>query len=97
VKLSTATAQASSSSLKLRFGGALDADSASDASHYAVAVNGRAVAVESAAYDASTHSVTLGLADGSLRTGDRATAAWSGVLDASGKSLSGQSGAVTVR
>lgn len=97
VKLSTATAQASSSSITLRFGGALEGESAADAAHYTVKVNGQVVPVESAAYNASTRSVILGLVEGALQPGDAVTVQWSDVLDAQGNLASGQVGPLSVR
>lgn len=97
VALSTGTAQAATNSAQLHFGGALDADAASDAGHYAVTVNGHAVTPESAGYNATTHSVTLGLPEGSLKAGDQVVVKWSGLLDSKGAVLVGQSGTLTAR
>lgn len=97
VALSTATASVSSSSITLHFGGALDAATASDAGNYSVTVNGHAATVESAGYNSATHTVTLSLADGSLHSGDKVTASWSGLTDGQGNPVSGKTGSVTAR
>lgn len=86
-KLSMAAANAASSSLQLKFFGALDAAAASDAAHYSVTVNGHAAVVESAGYNAGTHSVTLALPEGSLRAGDAVTVTLDGVVDAHGAAV----------
>ena len=78
-KLSQATAHAVSGSVALRFLVALDAESAADPASYAVTVNGHAVAVESAGYNASQHTVTLALPEGALRAGDHVTVSWPGL------------------
>lgn len=95
VPFSIGTASAARSSVTLRFGGALDPTSAGDPSHYAVQVDGRSVTIESAAYDARTMSVTLGLAQGALKSGDKVTVQWSALLDAAGKLSTGQAGPIT--
>ena len=64
---------------------------------YTVQVNGRAVAAQSAAYNAATHSVTLDLGAGALRFGDSVAVTWGGVLDAQGRAVTGQSGALVAR
>ncbi|MBV9470373.1 MAG: hypothetical protein JOZ57_14140, partial [Abitibacteriaceae bacterium] len=66
VALSTVTANVATGSVTLRFGGALDAESVRDVSHYAVQVNGHSVRVESAGYNAAVYTVTLSLAEGAL-------------------------------
>ena len=96
VALSTATATTATGSVQLRFVGALDAESASDAASYTAYVNGHAVAVQSAAYNTVTHGVTLDLGPGALRLGDSVAISWS-VLDAQGRAVAGQSGAVVAR
>ncbi len=89
VRFSTGTASAASGSITLHFSAPLDAESASDAGHYSVAVNGRSVAIESAAYNARTNSVVLSLTPGALRTGNAVVVHWTGVQDAAGKTTSG--------
>ena len=95
--LSTASASVASNSVTLRFGGALEAESASDAAHYSVTVNGKAVTVESAGYNANNHGVALGLAEGTLKAGDQVVVKYSGLSDSAGHVVDGQSGAVTAR
>ncbi|MBV9467893.1 MAG: hypothetical protein JO316_15420 [Abitibacteriaceae bacterium] len=90
IALSTAKASVATNSVQLRFLGALDAESAGDAVHYTVTVNGMVVMVESAGYDATNRSVTLGLPDGSLHVGDKVLVKWSGLLDARQQTLMGQ-------
>ncbi|MBV9867192.1 MAG: right-handed parallel beta-helix repeat-containing protein [Abitibacteriaceae bacterium] len=97
VALSTGAAQAATNSVQLKFLAALDADSASDAAHYTVSVNGQAVTVESASYNAGAHSVVLGLAIGSLQNGDHVVVAWDGLQDAKGQSGDGQTGLLTAK
>lgn len=90
--LSASNVVAATASIQLRFAGALEAETASDAAHYAVTINGRAVMVESAGYNAITHTVTLALPERSLRLGDAVTVYWAGVLDEQGAPLNGQAG-----
>jgi hypothetical protein len=92
ITLSTATALVTSNSVQLSFTGLLDASTATDPTHYRVQVNGTAVAVESAAYDMSTNTVTLGLPQGALKSGDQVVVEWSDLSDTRGNRLSGQSG-----
>ena len=95
--LSTASASVANSSVTLRFTAALEAESASDAAHYSVTVNGKAMMPESAGYNATTHSVTLGLLEGSLKAGDEVVVKWSGLSDSKGDAVAGQSGTLTAR
>jgi subtilisin-like proprotein convertase family protein len=90
VKLSTATAQVASSSLRLRFTGALDAADATEAARWSVQVNGQVVEVESLAYDIAIFSVKLTLAEGSLKTGDPIKVLWKNLRDKQGHVLNGQ-------
>ncbi|MBV9867847.1 MAG: hypothetical protein JO316_21040 [Abitibacteriaceae bacterium] len=92
VKLSNAITQVNPSIIQLRFLGALDADSAGDAAHYEVEVNGKAVPVESAGYAASTHVVTLEMLPGALQAGDRVTVQWNNLLDTKAAILTGHTG-----
>ena len=94
--LSTASASVAGDNVTLQFTGALEAETASDAAHYSVTVNGRAVTGESAGYNATTHNVTLGLPEGSLRAGDTVVVKWN-VLDSKGDAVTGQSSALTAR
>lgn len=97
VALSTAMASVAGNSVTLRFGGALQAESASDAAHYMVEVNGKAVTVERAGYNATSHTVTLDLASGALKSGAQVEVKWSGLSDSAGHAVAGQSDAVTAR
>jgi len=97
VQLSTGTVSVAKGSVTLRFIGGLDADTASDAAHYTVAVNGDAVPVESAGYDATNHSITLSLPEGALQNGDRVVVTWQGLLDEQGRSLDAQVGPLVAR
>ena len=97
VALSTATASVAGDSVALQFSGALEAESASDAAHYSVTVNGKAVTIESAGYNATSHSVTLELATGVLKTGDKVVIKWSGLSDSKSATVAGESGNVTAR
>lgn len=97
VLLSTAAVTATTSSVRLIFSGALDVDSALDASRYSVLVNGRAVPVESTSYGASTFSVTLLLPESSLRAGDSVTIVWKQLLDVKSRPLDGRVGPLLAR
>ena len=97
VALSTVTANVATGSVTLRFGGALDAESVRDVSHYAVQVNGHSVRVESAGYNAAVYTVTLSLAEGALQVGDQVIVQWSDLTDAQGLPLSGQIAPLAVR
>lgn len=88
-QLSSATASVATNSITLRFNTALAADAASDATHYSVTVNGRAVPIASAAYNARNLGVALDLAPGTLRRGDKVTVRWTGLADAAGRAVSG--------
>lgn len=92
VALSTATASAATSSVQLRFGAPLNPDTASDTTRYTAQVNGKAVGVESASYDATTNTVTLGLPDGALKAGDSVTVSWTNLTDPGYGFLTGQAG-----
>ncbi|MBV9868494.1 MAG: Ig-like domain repeat protein [Abitibacteriaceae bacterium] len=95
--LSTATASAATESVQLGFTGALNPDVASDPSHFSVTVNGVAVTVQSAAYNASNKSVSLGLPTGALHTGDSVVVTWNNLLDANYGILTGQAGPLQVQ
>ena len=88
VKLSVASAKAATDTGRLRFSARLGSEAA-DVAHYRVTVNGHSVIPESAAYDATTYSVSLGLPEGTLRAGDGVQIAWSGLLDQHGAAVSG--------
>jgi hypothetical protein len=76
--------------VRLSFSGALDASTATDAAHYAVSRAGTLLDVESVAYDALSHTITLGLASGAVRSGQTLTVLWNDVSDSTGKAFSGQ-------
>jgi hypothetical protein len=95
VKLSSAVLQGVA--VQLKFTGALQVASASDAATYQVLVNGEAVAVESVRYEASSRAVTLSLAAGVLKAGDEVEASWRDLRDAQGRSLTGTTTALRVR
>gem|GEM_PF-5919863 len=88
--LSTAAAQAGAASIKLRFFGPLEPETAGDAAHYTVKVNGHSVGVETAGYDATTHTVILGLPEAALQSGDSVLVHWSDLLDAQQQSVTGE-------
>ncbi|MBV9864691.1 MAG: hypothetical protein JO316_05030 [Abitibacteriaceae bacterium] len=82
--LSRGVVVAATGIVHLQFLRALDASSASDPKSFSVLVNGQSVAVESAAYHGHSHQVTLSLADGSVKPGDKVTVGWSGLQTAKG-------------
>ncbi len=94
--LSAAAASAATASVALTFGSALDAAAATDAGRYVVTVNGAVAEIESVAYNAARRTVTLGLAAGALRAGDRVVVEWTGLLDGQGAVGSGQTPLLTV-
>lgn len=96
VQLSTGSANAATGLVTLRFGGALDEAAASDPTAYTVTVNGTPVAVESAAYAASKHTVTLALPENALRFGDEVKISWK-LIDAKGTSAVGKARPLTAR
>jgi uncharacterized repeat protein (TIGR01451 family) len=79
------------------FNMALDAEVAVDAQRYTVLVNGQRVDVESAAYSAPDQRVSLWLAEGSLRSGDRVTVQWNELLDRQGRVVVGEAGPITAQ
>lgn len=76
------------------FSGALNADAATDATCYCVQINDVSVEIESLSYNTSTATVTVGLAEGALRSGDRITVQWHDLQDKSGRDISGQTQAI---
>jgi hypothetical protein len=96
VTLSSAAAQVSSSSVRLRFTGALDAADAIEAARWSVLVNDQVVEVESLAYESGTYSVVLTLGDESLRSGEPIKVLWKNLRDRQGRVMNGQT-AVTAR
>jgi hypothetical protein len=95
VKLSSAVLH--SAAVQLKFTGALEAASASEAAIYQVQVNGEAVEVESVRYEASSRAVTLSLAESVLQAGAEVVASWSDLRDVQGRFLSGKTAALAVR
>ncbi|MBV9468577.1 MAG: carboxypeptidase regulatory-like domain-containing protein, partial [Abitibacteriaceae bacterium] len=89
IALSNASAQTATATIQLRFLGALEPESASDATHYTVTVNGRSVTVETAGYDVAHQTVTLSLPVGALQTGDTVAVQWSDLLDMQQQTLNG--------
>ncbi|MBV9864673.1 MAG: SBBP repeat-containing protein [Abitibacteriaceae bacterium] len=94
VALSTGSANAATNSVQLRFTGALDAEAASDPTHYTVEVNGKSVTVDSTSYNATSHTVVLALESGALQIGDHVAVSWNDVTDAKGATLNGQSNTI---
>lgn len=89
VRVSTATARATTADIQLIFSGALEADSAGDSAQYVVEVNGQPVALEGASYRNSSSTVTLGVPQGSLRSGDTVSVRWKELRDVKGQTASG--------
>jgi hypothetical protein len=77
------SAQASVSSIVLRFTGVLDSSDATDAATFVVQVKGQAVEVESVSYSNST--VTLGLPEGAVQAGDVIHLTWQNLRDSGGR------------
>jgi len=90
VTVSSASANAATRRVTLQFTGSLDAATAEDSARYAVALNGRRVAVERAAYTSRAATVTLDLPGGALRAGDTIVVSWQNLRDGQGRSVSGQ-------
>jgi Matrixin len=97
VSPSTASVEASTGLIRLKFRQALNADVAGDAAHYQVEVNGIAIAVESASYAVGSSTVTLALPEGTAHVGDQVSVSWDDLLDADGNAFSGQVGPLTAR
>lgn len=88
VAVSSAEASVKNSLVQLHFVGALNPATAQTAGNYAVTVNGVATTVESATYY-NTHTVTLGLATGALKSGDAVVVTWTGLTDIHGGAVAG--------
>lgn len=88
VAVSSAEASVKNSVIQLHFVGALDPTAAEVATAYTVQINGIATTVESATYH-NTHTVTLGLALGVLKSGDQVTVTWTGLKDIHGGAVAG--------
>jgi hypothetical protein len=84
-------------SIDLTFNGALDSTVAVEVARYQVEVDGKVVDIEGVTYNASERRVTLLLAEGTLTAGAQVVVTWNGLLDAGGRSLSGQVGPVIAR
>jgi hypothetical protein len=84
-------------SIDLTFNGALDSTVAVEVARYQVEVDGKVVDLEGATYNASERRVTLLLAEGTLTAGAQVVVTWNGLLDAGGRSFSGQVGPVIAR
>ncbi len=90
VVVSSSVARVASQSVVLSFSGALHPEVATEAAHYAVAVDGRNVEVESVSYDANVQRVTLGLAQSTLSSGSQVVVQITGLRDAVGRLLKEQ-------
>ncbi|HVF09999.1 MAG TPA: hypothetical protein VNA16_04305, partial [Abditibacteriaceae bacterium] len=89
-------AEVSAAGIRLTFTRALDVNDATDPTHYAVEINGRIAAVESVSYSVANSTVTLSVAEGTLRAGDAVIVYWQDLHTAGGAILSGQTGSLTV-
>jgi hypothetical protein len=87
VDISTANANTSAATITLTFSGALMLDAAQNEANYNVAVNGKAVALEGAAYNAETKAVTLALPADALHPGDTVTVTWRRLTDSTGRPI----------
>jgi hypothetical protein len=96
-RLSSVGVRTGDSLVTFSFNIALDAEVAVDAQRYTVLVNGRRVEVESAAYSAPDQRVSLWLAEGSLRSGDRVVVQWNELLDRQGRVVIGEAGPITAQ
>ena len=86
ITLSSASASITANTIRLHFSGALDAETAREAAHYAISVNGEKVEIESVAYQASNHTVVLVLS-AALKADDNLRVTWNGLSDAAGRVL----------
>lgn len=93
VALSSASASAATQTIRLQFSQPLDSDTASDPADFTVVMDGLPLPLESASYDAARHMVTL-LTAAALRAGDPVLTAWSGLHDAHGAVVDGQTALV---
>lgn len=92
--LSTASASAALGTVTLTFSLALDAESAADASHYNVTVNGQTAVVQGVSVSGSR--VVLMLENG-LQSGNQVQVAWNGLANPTGRTLSGTTGTLTAQ
>ena len=96
LKISVFSAEGNSGTLRLRFGGALNATDAADATRYEVLVNGTPTVVENSSYSANSSTVVLSLPLGTLRRGDTVVIKWNNLRDSQNLLSSGQVGPVKV-
>lgn len=82
--------------IALRFGGALDGQSAADARRYSVQVDGEEIELERALYDVGSNTVSLVLPAGAVRSGDSVLIRWTELKDAQGRVLNGHAGPAKV-
>lgn len=94
---SSATASVSTQSINLTFSAALEVTAANDAAQYTVQVNGLSIVVQSASYNARTHSVHLALAARSLKQGAVVNVRWTDLADAKGEVVIGHAGPLKAR
>ena len=94
-----AFAESSGQTAQVVFGGRMDLNSVSELARYEVEVNGRPARVEIVEPYIGSDSVTitLRLANRELRTGDRVTVFWDGLLNDAGHLVSGHVGPLIVR
>jgi len=92
--LSHLVAQSSLDQIQLVFLTNLDATAASNAAHFVVTVNGHAVGVEAASYNATKRSVVLSLPEHTLQPGRIVTVTWTDLADSAGHRTTGSSQAV---
>jgi len=95
--LSAGAAIVADSSVRLNFGGALDAAGATDATRYTISINDQTATMASVSYSAVGNAVTLALPPAVLKAGDRVVVSWRELRDAQGRLLSGQTLPLTAR
>jgi len=94
-----AFAESSGQTAQVTFGGRMDINSISELARYEVEVNGHPVRVEIVEPYVGSDSVTitLRLANRELRSGDKVTVFWDGLLNDAGHLVSGHVGPLVVR
>ncbi|HEX8551089.1 MAG TPA: hypothetical protein VF681_05980 [Abditibacteriaceae bacterium] len=101
VRLSSASATIARGSapaaVQLNFTGALDSASASDSQNYSVMLNGAPVQVARSIYKVSGNAVVLEFAPNTIKAGNSLSGTFTGLRDASGKTLSGTFGPVVAK
>jgi archaellum component FlaG (FlaF/FlaG flagellin family) len=90
LKLSTLRLASDLNSIYIVFTGPLDPKSVQQPTSYTVLVNGNAVQLEGATYNAVENSISLALPQGLLQHGDRVSITWTGLLDMEGRQVTGQ-------